>query len=385
MDTKTQDSEYVEIHPKISYLSAQELIAHRHTEFEPPSGGLKRTKNEGTAAEVEELKRAQEYLRAQLSVPRIERLGGRALAVWHEEQQVAEVKRKDGKFENFGYSEQGKLYLEYFEAMFLLEVGRLQLEYCGLVVSIEQAYVLLLGEMESERYTNYLVYSALSRSGYIVVKHVPPQEILQEVTSADCIWALLKEKVGNQPVPDHIKTSPFYPIAEKRMEDVKELITSQKAEDLNIVVDPIDLKFAQRKRMAVEKPIEEPASKKEKFSTTGRSLVDQLKCEFSYAKFEEIFEKFDMVQLKSQDYIKDKLDTPSALKIIFDLHLHNKGFKKSAPNAPNFNVIILPSQVPFPAHDQISKMKHQNLLTAPLLVISVSESKQIQAFLYYIS
>jgi len=57
-----------------------------------------------------------------LSVPRIERLGGRALAIWNDEQQVAEVKRKDGKFENFGYSEQGKLYLEYYEAMFLLEV-----------------------------------------------------------------------------------------------------------------------------------------------------------------------------------------------------------------------------------------------------------------------
>jgi len=55
-------------------------------------------------------------------VPRIERLGGRALAIWNDEQQVAEVKRKDGKFENFGYSEQGKLYLEYYEAMFLLEV-----------------------------------------------------------------------------------------------------------------------------------------------------------------------------------------------------------------------------------------------------------------------
>lgn len=55
-------------------------------------------------------------------MPRIERLGGRALAIWNDEQQVAEVKRKDGKFENFGYSEQGKLYLEYYEAMFLLEV-----------------------------------------------------------------------------------------------------------------------------------------------------------------------------------------------------------------------------------------------------------------------
>ncbi|EDV51541.2 uncharacterized protein LOC6544595 [Drosophila erecta] len=384
MDAKTQNSEFVEIHPRNSYLSAQELIAHRHTEFEPASGGLKRTQNEGTASELEELKRAQEYLRAQLSVPRIERLGGRALAIWNEEQQVAEVIRKDGKFENFGYSEQGKLYLEYYEAMFLLEVGRLQLEYYGSVVSIEQAYVLLLGELESERYTNYLVYSALCRSGYIVVKHVPPQEIPQEITSADCIWALLKEKVADQPVPDHIRNTPFYHIAEKRMEEMKERITSQKIEDPDIVIEPIDLKFGQRKRMAEESPIEEPVSKKEKISIPGRSLVDQLKSEFSYAKFEEIFEKFELVQLKSQDYTKEELETPSALKIIFDLHLHNKGFRKSDPKTPNFNVIILPSQAAFPTHDEISKIKQQNLRTAPLLVISVSESKQIQAFLYYI-
>jgi len=62
-------------------------------------------------------------------VPRIERLGGRALAIWNDEQQVAEVLRKDGKFENFGYSEQGRLYLEYYEAMFLLELVRYKTSY----------------------------------------------------------------------------------------------------------------------------------------------------------------------------------------------------------------------------------------------------------------
>ncbi|XP_037721332.1 uncharacterized protein LOC119554481 isoform X1 [Drosophila subpulchrella] len=382
MDTKTLDSDFVEIHPKNGYLSAKELIAHRHSEFEPQSGGLKRTQNEGTATELEELRRAQEHLRAQLSVPRIERLGGRALAIWNDEQQVAEVLRKDGKFENFGYSEQGKLYLQYYEAMFLLELGRLQLEYYGSVVSIEQAYVLLLGKLESEKYTNYLVYSALSRAGYIVVRHNPPDKTPEEVTSADCIWALLKEKVGNQPVPEHIKTSSFYAVAEKRMEDIKELITSQKTEVPKITKEHIDLEFDSRKRKANENPIEEPVSKREKLSITGRSLVDQLKNELSYSKFEEIFEKFDVIQLKSHNDAKDKTTQPSALKITFDLHLHNEGFKKSSPKPPNFNVIILPSQTAFPPHDEIAKI--QNHHTAPLLVISVSESKQIQAFLYYI-
>ncbi|XP_052844724.1 uncharacterized protein LOC128257665 [Drosophila gunungcola] len=385
METKTLDSEIVEILPKHSYLSAQELIAHRHTEFEAPSGGLKRTQNEGTVLEIEELKRAQDHLRAQLSVPRIERLGGRALGIWNEDQQVAEVLRKDGKFENFGYSEQGKLYLEYYETLFLLELGRLQLEYYGSVVSIEQAYVLLLGEMDSEKYTNYLVYSALSRAGYIVVRHKPPEKTPESVTKADCIWALLKEKVGNQLVSDHIKTSPFYPVVEKQMEDIKELIISQNIKEINSTEESINLQFDLKKRKANDDLIEEPLCKKEKLSTSGRSLVDHLKNEISYAKFEEVFEKLDIVQLKSQDFAKEEITVPSALKITFDLHLHNEGFKKSSPKPPNFNVIILPSQEAFPTHNDISKIQHQSLHTAPLLVVSVSESKQIQAFLYFIS
>ncbi|XP_016982554.1 uncharacterized protein LOC108047032 [Drosophila rhopaloa] len=384
MEMKTLDTEFVEIHPRNSYLSPKELIAHRHKEFEVPSGGLKRTQNEGTASELEELKRAQDHLRAQLSVPRIERLGGRALATWNEEQQVAEVLRKDGKFENFGHSEQGKLYLEYYEALFLLELGRLQLEYYGLVVSIEQAYVLLLGELESEKYTNYLVYSALSRAGYIVVRHKPPEATPESVTKADCIWALLKKIVGNHLVPDRIKASPFYAVVDKQMEDNKELIISQKIKEPEDTEESINLQFDSKKRKANDEPIEEPESKKEKLSTSGRSLVDHLKTEFSYTKFEEVFEKFDIVQLERQDYATNEF-TVSSLKITFDLHLHNEGYKKSSPNPPNFNVIILTSQEAFPTHDDISKIQNQYLHTAPLLVVSVSESKQIQAFLYFIS
>lgn len=63
-------------------------------------------------------------LHKQLSNRRIERYAGRAVAVWHMDQQVAEVVRKDGKFENFGFSAQGKLYLEYYETLFLLELVR---------------------------------------------------------------------------------------------------------------------------------------------------------------------------------------------------------------------------------------------------------------------
>lgn len=55
-------------------------------------------------------------------MPRIERLEGRALAKWDAEENLVRVIRKDGKFENFGYSHNGSCYLENFEALFLLEL-----------------------------------------------------------------------------------------------------------------------------------------------------------------------------------------------------------------------------------------------------------------------
>lgn len=61
-------------------------------------------------------------LQSQLSRPRIERLAGRAVGVWDDDKQLVRVERKDGKFGNFGFTIEGQLYLEYYEALFLMEV-----------------------------------------------------------------------------------------------------------------------------------------------------------------------------------------------------------------------------------------------------------------------
>ncbi|XP_030569921.1 uncharacterized protein LOC115769325 [Drosophila novamexicana] len=385
----------IEIKPKTEYLSAAELIAQRHAEAETPHNGLKRTSIEGSAAEQEELKNAYANLRRQLSARRIERQAGRAIAVWRHDQQAVEVLRKDGKFESFGYSQHGKFYLEYYEALFLLELNRLQLEYCDMIVSVEQAYVLLLGEAASDKYNNYLVYSALSRAGYIVVKHQAACPAAQttstsSVTSEDCIWALLEEALGNKPVPAHIKSSVSFNATQARMAELKQQIISQTTAITDENGMESDLQsnfiFETRKRRAQSEPQEEMASKRA--HTSSKSLVDNLKAEASYAKFQQIFQKLDIVQLQGADYDSDQDARLRSFKITFDLHMHNEGFRRSAPKGPTFSVVILPPGEPFPTHNEILKCQRQQQQaehTAPLLVISVSESKQIQAFIYYIS
>lgn len=71
-----------------------------------------------------------DQLQRQLSRPRIERLSGRAVGEWDNEVKAVRIVRKDGKFGTFGFSEGGKLYLEYYEAMFLLEVVSFEVKSC---------------------------------------------------------------------------------------------------------------------------------------------------------------------------------------------------------------------------------------------------------------
>ncbi|XP_030385473.1 uncharacterized protein LOC115632457 [Scaptodrosophila lebanonensis] len=372
----------VEIVPKNSYLRAAELIKHRNVEVETPRSGLKRIHNEGTSVEDIELKNIYAKLRVQLSVPRIERLDGRAKAIWHESKQIAEVVRMDGKFESFGYSEHGKLYLEYFEALFLLESGRLQLEYQSMIVSVEQAYLLLLGEAANEKFNNYLVYSTLTRAGYIVVKHqVNTVATRNEVTKAECIWSLLKHNLGNIAiVPENIKASPLFIETEASMDTIKQQIIGRKSEetsDISLESQPTGFIFDTRKR-----PAESDNVVVKKKARTANSLIGFLTREAEYIKFQKVFSKFDIVQVQNSTMTNDKQKRRN-LKITFDLHLHNDGFKKSMPKLAKFCVIILPESESFPTHDEIANCCKPNI--APLLVISVSESKQIQAFLYHIS
>lgn len=264
-----------------------------------------------------------------------------------------------------------------------------------MIVSVEQAYALLLGESVSEKYNNYLVYSTLTRAGYIVVRHRhlqrPFQFIAKEpvrdktVTNEDCIWALLDETVCNRPVPEHIKASPYYVKALSRVSDLKQQIISQTA---SVADDSlVNFEFDTRKRRAQSEPYEEAAKKRmcpiSNSARTSKSLTDDLKDEASYLKFKDIFQKLEMVPLARADYDNFSDQALRCFEISFDLHLHNEGFRLSAPKTPYFSTIILPPDEPFPTHNEMVKCQQQLPYTAPLLVISVSDSKQIQAFLHY--
>ncbi|XP_017491108.1 PREDICTED: uncharacterized protein LOC108379279 [Rhagoletis zephyria] len=360
-----------------------------------PRLGPKRTLPEGTEEEAVELNKLYDDLRTKLSLSRTDRLAGRALGAWDPDEKAVQVLRKDGKFGNFGYSHSGQFYLENYEALFLLEMNRLQLEYHSKIMSVEQAYLLLLGEAPNTKFNEYLVYSHLTRIGFILVRH---QNVAYydnvEPTEVDCAWALALSVINNRAIPENVKKSPHFVKVKMQMKHIKDCIMKQEELEQKEVVDdeslpPVnfDRKMASTgKRKNVSDEVENPTEAKRRcfeIAAKQRSFLDCLKDEPEYKQFEESFAKIDIIKMRSSTESAE--DEIRNLQIVFDLYLHNDGFKKSAPKPPTFRLIVLGVNDPFPTHSEISQAYNLQKYPVPLLVVTVGESKQVQAFLYYFS
>uniref|UniRef100_W8C5I6 tRNA-splicing endonuclease subunit Sen54 n=1 Tax=Ceratitis capitata TaxID=7213 RepID=W8C5I6_CERCA len=370
-----------------------ERMATNNAELSYQSG-LKRTIAAGTEEEELELNKLYDYLHKQLSISRTDRLGGRALATWDPNEKAVRVLRKDGKFGTFGYSHGGQCYLENFEALFLLEMNRLQLEYHSMIMSVEQAYTLLLGEAATTKCNEYLVYSHLTRVGYILVRHqnVPYYDNI-EPTAEDCVWALALSAINNRAVPENLKKSPFFAKVKREMKVIKECIKNQQfpeqkqldKTDSGVINFGVKV-ISKGKRKILNDEVENPTEAKRRcleVATSQKSFLDCLKDEPEYKQFQMIFTKFDIIQMDDNNMVTD--DEVRTLPITFDLYLHNDGFKKSTPKPPTFRLIILGVHEPFPTHAEIANTYNLQKYPVPLLVVSVGESKQIQALVYYFS
>lgn len=272
-----------------------------------------------------------------------------------------------------------------------------------------------MGEQHSPKYQEYLVYSNLTRVGYILVKHQNIHFQTQQINNeADCVWAVLEAELQNESVADYVKKTQYYKKVKQRFDSVKNIIKNQTANQEKTTTASnthSELKFSQKIKPNLKRKANEEETQSEWLTAKRHcnyalkvfqhSLVDFLKEEDDYKQFKEIFEKFDIVPLKlnknQENEEEDKeaeTDTESEpeidkvftkFSINFDVYLHNEGFRKSSPHLPNFRVIVLQPQQKFPTHDEIFHTYRQQLNAVPLLIVSVNDSKQMQAFLYYFS
>ncbi|CAF4823841.1 unnamed protein product [Pieris macdunnoughi] len=153
-------------------LTGEDLVKKGVTRLEAnlPELGLKDVVPNGSWLESKQIQAALEEKKHLIEVERIEKRGSLSQADWQEDLSLAEVTQKVGGYWQFlGHNVGPILYLKPEEALFLMEINCLQLNYGGVKVSLQQAYSLLLrGELNILKYK---VYASLSRVGYKVLRH----------------------------------------------------------------------------------------------------------------------------------------------------------------------------------------------------------------------
>lgn len=107
-----------------------------------------------------------------IAIERVDRISQLASAEWLPAQKRAKVKKYSGQdWSSFGLEKSGILYLIPEEALFLLETNCLELTWNDVSLSIQQAYELLIDNIECSL-EEYRVYSQLIRHGYRIQRFV---------------------------------------------------------------------------------------------------------------------------------------------------------------------------------------------------------------------
>jgi hypothetical protein len=200
-------------------------------------------------------------------------------------------------------------------------------------MSIEQAYSIFLNSKCELSLEDYVVYSHLSRIGYIIMTHhaeidKEKFELLEErrkVNKEDeMIWCVLMEKL-NLPYSKDIIESDYdlYVKTKAAMEKSAATISGQNVEYDSMEVDCV-----------------EPPSKKFKSNALDEDVnfLDILKTELEYLSYRQIFDKFSYVTRKN--FSESDYENSRKLNFTFDIFLPRMHFKRTE-HLSNYRVIVL--------------------------------------------
>ncbi|XP_037943597.1 uncharacterized protein LOC119676429 [Teleopsis dalmanni] len=374
--------EEIEVVPPSNTLSNDEIYRRciAKENVKSVTLGDKRCFKTDDPEEVKELDMFYEELFYFLTIPRLIH-NDHMVAVWDFEKKAARVVRQKGKMDKFGYTYNKALYLENYEALFLLETDRLKMDYYNLPITLEQAYLLFIGEEASLQYAEYMVYTTLTRKGIVVQKYKNCSYDCEAVTKTDCIWAILKNELYDLPIPDRISASKYFTEMKSGMIKNQNLIRESQSgfndDELPESSNTKRINFAQRiycntdyKTESVWQPNRQPPVLK----SSGH--LEEIKKLLDRKKFKDVFEKLEIIKLKTN--IKNP-DTCRKFNISFDLY-EPKGFRKSNPGVPVCRLIIFHSDDKFPTHDEMLMCYCQQIHPTNLIFVSVSESNQIHGF-----
>lgn len=291
--------------------------------------------------------------------------------------------------------------------------NRLELYYDSVLVSLEQAYALLLNNRDDDKaHEKYFIFSNLSKAGYNVQPHrryiqVSAGSSTQSWWSRDiatgdkCVWRCLLENL-NQPCSSNDvgqeADDEMYLKIQQNMKTIEESIKSQCSQSLGDLSDDsadswqsaIATVKGRRKESSRKRKIEPSTSKKMKsLERTTNHFLDVLTHEQDVCNFRKIFAEIQVIQLDRTQYDNTEEATIESdhidVEFDFDLYLTRPNFKQSDPGVPNFRILIFKSNENAPTRELIVKAFRKPAVRAPVLVFYINELMRVSAFLYRIS
>lgn len=326
----------------ICFSSGQQLVEHRKKvdDFVLVSRGNKT--NEDLECVEPDLNKTVEYLENLRCLLSLERVSTKiSKGIYEQDKHRVKVLSHFGKL-RIGYFEENENYLRPHEALFQIEMKKLEVTFDSVIMSVEQAYAIFLDPENEVSFEEYLVYAYLLRAGYFVEQHdsvVDAQKYQASLTEAivqkedRMIWAVLMEKL-NLPFPFQLikDESQLYEQTKSSMENICESISGKYNESTGVVPSSASTK------RDLSPQGEEESNKKRRFSSSeqqDQNFLDILKVEAEYSSHQEIFNKISFI--KRAEVFEHPI---LPLKVSFDVFLPKKNFKRTE-DLPNYRIVVI--------------------------------------------
>ncbi|KAK4016722.1 uncharacterized protein LOC116925295 [Daphnia magna] len=205
-------------------LSAKELLDLRSRKAHPRSLPTMPPKDFVPTHSAEETATINAIVEEKMTYLKEERAERRNLltkADWLPQEKVAKIEKKlGGGWDVYGFDKNGKTYLQPEEALFLIELSKLELWYSGTPVSVQQAYQILLVEDLCST-LKYRVYSHLCRQGYRLVRRVNSPSISIK-RSGDAVQVSSPKRVRTDEPSNHsVKNETSVNVSSEKQYDSK--------------------------------------------------------------------------------------------------------------------------------------------------------------------
>lgn len=223
-------------------------------------------------------------------------------------------------------------YLEPHEALYLMEINRLEVLSNDVILSLERAYSLFLRDYSSNgrdklSLEEYAVYSTFSRNGFCVQRHKGDRHMTNSATETsnysstmlsetqNCIWTNLFSLLG-------LKNNR----QDKNCDD--EVLQKMKT-SMNATIDQF-------------RSVHGNDGKRKSEGDSESSTAKRLKCDESLStNFADTFNRLNVIKLESGENVGDIDDDEhySQLNYTFDVWTDGS-YKKSKRSTPNYRFVV---------------------------------------------